>query len=381
MIGRSQARRCAALAAALAALLAACGEGEPERITAVGFVTFNSPVAPVGTGLPAAAVTATRYGTVQVEGDGSYTLVSDDSVVVEAEFRNLETLAGSASYSVWARTAAGTAAVSGEYVQVRITLTNPQPGVIVEEVDTITGPVQASGFRGGPASDVHRFRARLTGAAAAGDEPYLVLSIEGGASPGSPGNARPLWFALPEPFDPAAPDGDVDEDAGIITSSSSGAASFGWFDLASPGSSRTFAARGTGLLSVRKVGSDFVEVVADLEELSLPPVGYTYGAWLTDADETTAANAGPVTSPPPDRTPLDDADMVALGGPAPAPIVLPTGILDARTQVSRDQVGSHIGTFARYIVTLEPKLGESGRAPGAVLAAAIPERVVNAAGQ
>ena len=41
MIGRSQARRCAALAPALAAQLAASGEGEPERITAVGFVSFN----------------------------------------------------------------------------------------------------------------------------------------------------------------------------------------------------------------------------------------------------------------------------------------------------------------------------------------------------
>ncbi len=381
MIGRSQARRCAALAAALALSLAACDDGEPERITAVGFVTFNSPVGPAGTGLPAAAVTATRYGTVQVEENGSYTLVSDDSVVVEAEFSNLETLAGSATYAVWARTAGGTAAVSGEYVQIRITTTNPQPGVIVEEIDTITGPVQATGFRGGPASDVHRFRARLTGAEAAGAEPYLVLSIEGSASPGSPGNARPLWFALPAPFDPAAPDGDVDEATGVITSSSSGAARFGWFDLDAPASSRAFTARGTGLLSVRKVGGDFVEVVATLEELPLPPVGYTYGAWLTDADETTAANAGPVTSPPPDRTPLDDADMVAMGGAPPAPIVLPSGILDARTQVSRDQVGSHFGTFARYIITLEPKLGESGRAPGAVLTAVIPDKVVGAAGQ
>lgn len=144
---------------------------------------------------------------------------------------------------------------------------------------------------------------------------------------------------------------------------------------------KTSGNKATGLRSLRKVGADFVEVVADLEELSLPPVGYTYGAWLTDADETIATNAGQVTSPPPDRTPLDDADMVALGGAPPAPIVLPTGILDARTQVSRDQVGSHFGTFARYIVTLEPKLGEGGRAPGAVLTAAIPQRVVEAAGQ
>ena len=133
-------------------------------------------------------------------------------------------------------------------------------------------------------------------------------------------------------------------------------------------------------MSVRKVGEEFVEVVANLEELSLPPLGYTYGAWLIDADETVAANAGEVTSPPPDRTPLTEADLVALGLPAPAPIVLPTGILDARTQVSRDQVGSHFGAFARFIITLEPKAGESGRAPGVVLSAAIPERVV-AAGQ
>lgn len=364
---RWRGRGAAALAAAV--LLGACTDSG-EEITDVPFVTFNSAIAPVGTGLPTGAMAAVRYGTLT----GAGALASEDSLVLDLDLQNLETLAGNARYQLWLSTADGITELVGDYVQLRITVSSPAPGEFVEDTAIVSSEEATSTFAGGPATDIHHFSAVIpSGDARLGSAaPHVLISIEGAGGAAAPADARPLWAALPGPFDPEEPGGEVDGTS--VSAAEDGAVLFGRFDADDPAASRAFGASGTGLMSVRKEGGDFVSLIGQLEELPLPPVGYRYASWLvSDASEV---DAGAVTSPPPDPVPLDEADRVAIGGARPAPVVLPTGILDARTQVSREEAGSAFGAFQQYRITLEPKLGVEAQSPTVVLAAAIPEAVI-----
>lgn len=371
-MGRKLTAKSTTLLAALtaAAVLSSCEDA--AEVVATDFVAFSSVLSPGGAGLPSLTVDATRFGRVDEEG----ALLAEDSLTVLMEMRNLETLEGSARYAVWVRSGGEIAPATGDYRQLRITTTSPEPGQFITDTTVVTEAEAVSSFVGGPATDVHVFRLVLRPGdpALGGSEPLVFVSLEPSGSAAAPSEARPLWASLPAPFDPSEPEGEVED--GAISATESGPGTFGWLALPDPSASRPFVPAGGGQISVRRENGTFVDLQARLRELPLPPVGYRYVAWLAAASDTVMSGA--VTSPPPESVPLDEADLVRVGGARPAPEVLTTGIVEARTQVGREAIGREFGEFQTFILTLEPKLGQAGPAPSVVLSAPIPERVIGA---
>lgn len=339
-------------------------------IAAPDFIAFNSVLSPGGGGLPSLSVDATRFGRVDDEG----ALLAEDSLVTRLELLNLEPLEGGARYQLWVATDVGVAPLTGDYRQLRITTTSPAPGEFVTDTTVVAETQDVTGFAGGPATDVHVFEFTLDPGdpALSGASPMVFVSIEASGSAAAPSDARPLWASLPAPFDPGEPEGEIED--GVITTAATTEGRFGWLDLDDPAASRRFNPVGSGQISIRREDGEFVSLQARLRELPLPPVGYRYMTWLAASTDTVPA--GTVTSPPPESVSLADADLVLLGGPRPAPVVLTTGIVEARSQVSRDDVGRQFGAFDAFILTLEPKSGQAGPAPTIVLSAPIPERVI-----
>lgn len=272
-----------------------------------------------------------------------------DSLTVT--FNDLEALTDGAAYEAWLvnpNTGSAIPAV-GTYNRVELTMqidpvTGEPTGFTEEIVETV--PNTAS-FVGGNGDDGFRHQLIVSdNTLPAGDtlglHSYLVLTLAESPGGSSLPESQSFWFQFTDQNETPA---NFFDDQSIT----SGTTTFGRFDSADPSASIPYGADGGGLGGFR---GDILGV--SLSSISRPPVGYVYVGWLLRADGS-AARLPDITGPPPERVSLVNADVTMEPG-----LVTSKGILEANLRVDAAEQGIDFGEFTRFVLTLEPKSGESG---------------------
>jgi hypothetical protein len=303
-------------------------DGSPDYSKPVARLQFGTDLSPLGGPInnaygpfPTAALSVGELAL------GKGGVSRPDSVTLELE--NLKQLSGSAAYQVWAVLDDGSAqALSFTYVS--------------PAGDTT---VAANSFGGG--EGVHEVTLEYPDNAT-----HIVVSIESSAGAGSPSAAQILWAPGLQGAGQAK-----SLDLPVL---------FGTF-----GEQRVWSisGRGTGGL----FGNEFRE---RYEHLPRPPVGYKYVGWLSSGDTLFVRLPDETfTSPPPEYTPLTDADVDLTV----SEVVQPLEILESFTRICvREATAGCQGpydlkAFDTFFLTLEPKSGMPDMpAPTKVLEALLP---------
>ncbi len=231
-------------------------------------------------------------------------------------------------------------------------------GDVVIEYETVTTANGTAAVPGAGGGGVFRHTFRTSDALLNGDSihryTHLLVSIENGPGAGRPSAEIPLWRQF---ADKRGTDSNYFDDAFLP-----GTIAFGTFRLdALP---YIYEPRGTAKADFH--GGN-LRIVA--EQLSRPPVGYYYAAWLVNESTGALAYLGPLTSPPPGSKSLFDADV-----DSGLPGVTADGIVRAAVTVSESSIGGKFYDFNTIRVTLEPK-ASPGKvpAPTIILAGPVPD--------
>lgn len=271
-----------------------------------------------------------------------------DSLTVT--FNDLEALTGGV-YEAWLVNPATGSAIPavGTYNRIELTaeidpVTGEPTGFSEEIVETV--PNTAS-FVGGNSGDGFRHQLIVSdNTLPAGDtlglHGYLVLTLTETPGGADLPDAQSYWFQFTDQNETPA---NFFDDRFIRT----GTTTFGRFDLANPSASLPYGADGGGLGGFR---GDVLSV--DLTSISRPPVGYVYVGWLVRPDGS-AVRLPDITGPPPEHVSLVNADVTIEPG-----VVTPKGILEANLRLDASEQGIDFSEFTRFVLTLEPKLGEPG---------------------
>jgi hypothetical protein len=269
-------------------------------------------------------------------------------VSMEFDLRNLEPLAGGATYELWLLDAAsGTKlAASADYFRVTTLFEENEFGERVAVERPSPDTVRTGGFAGLAATNVrHTFRMANTmlGAERMRNYTHLVLAEPGGSSLDRPA----LWVNLRG--EPVA------------------TFRFGAFNAADPAASRRFEVDGAadGSLWDDQLGMQF-------RRLRRPPPGYFYEVWVVDAAGA-ARSLGPITTPAPALAPLVDADLSVLEN------MTETQIIRAAKHLVLE--GANAFDLAQYDLirlTLEAKRGDSAMSPTIILQGPVPEALKKA---
>lgn len=287
---------------------------------------------------------------------------------VSVTFNRLEALAGGALYEAWLvnpLTGSMVPAV-GTYNRIKIIAErDPITGDIIATRDSVVETISATAsFLGGDQEDGFRHELIFSDATVApetlGVHSHLMLTVDGTPGDMTPSDARPFWITITNQNGTAT---NFFDD--VINSS--GGTNFGTFNVTNAAASRTYSAQGIGLGGVR---DDILSV--DLENLSRPPVGYQYVAWLVP-DSGAAVQLPEITGPPPQRVSLADADTDLVPG-----LVTTTGILQANFRAVESDLGAgfDFSGFPTFMVTLEPKAGDPALGSLPAIVGPIPPQVL-----
>ncbi|HEX7090332.1 MAG TPA: DUF1659 domain-containing protein [Longimicrobiales bacterium] len=265
---------------------------------------------------------------------------------------SLAPLAGT-EYSLWlfdSRTG-NLAAATADYTRIlRVQTGVDDEGNPIYEDDP-QPTVRTATFNAGAADERHHFvlNSETLDGVATGDYTHVLIAL--GTS--EPTGAVPLWV----PYLDDGGTADPADDALV-----QGPVGFGTLDLAAPRNPRLFQATGgaKGSFWADRLGIAF-------QNLRRPPVGYYYALWLV-AEDGTALELGPLTTPPPDLASLRDADVDDSFD-----VVTAGEILEAGFYIDAADVGQPWTAFQSLRVTLQPKVGAQGIAPHIVLSGPLPE--------
>lgn len=334
-----------------AGVLSACFGERTSVLDPVSPPSYNLRFAVANLGIP--------RGTVALS---VFTVPAADSAVV-VTLQGLKALSG-AFYKVWLMDSLGA------------TFTPAAGRVIVTQVDTVQGSLGDSavtttdtttlgtqiavrGGDGGTAYTIRILKSQQGSNPRAGAFHQVLVSIETDSLATTPGTARALWRRYRAP-------------------GATGAVSFGNFN-SDAALVYGFVAAGSGLAGFR-----VDEVQADLGQLSRPPIGYYYRAWLvvtTGTQVTSTTGVGGLTAPyPRNSVSLDESDVSQVDE-----TVLPQAIRTARVRalagdlgLQPDSTGYHwFKVFTQFAITLEPKAGGASMGPSVVLQGALPDIVRN----
>jgi hypothetical protein len=215
------------------------------------------------------------------------------------------------------------------------------------ECDSHALPPPPSRVAAGPLQDGFRHQLIISDHTLPADDTrglynYLVLTLTESPGGSSLPEAQSFWFQFTDQNETPA---NFFDDRFIRT----GATIFGRFDFADPSASIPYGADGGGLGGFR---GDILSV--DLSSISRPPVGYVYVGWLVRPDGS-AVRLADITGPPPERVSLVNADVTVEPG-----LVTSNGILEANLRIDASEQGIDFSEFTRFVLTLEPKVGEPG---------------------
>jgi hypothetical protein len=285
---------------------------------------------------------------------------TDDSAVV-VTLSGLKQLSGGAVYKVWLADTLGTTLVPASGV---ITVTDTDTledsqgnDSVATTVDsTILGPTaELPGGDGGTSYNVRVLQSAMGGANPRSQH-FVVVTIESSAGATTPSTTQFLWRRFRTP-------------------GSAGGLSFGNFRPT--GTNFVFASAGTATGTFRED-----EFQSELNQLSRPPVGFRYRAYMVTMDGNLVAadyDLGGLTAPyPRDNVSLDDADITQVDE-----VVLPTSIYRARISRLAGDAGVPAGTTGPFglidvvVISLEPKNGVGGLGPTWILTGTVPEIVTD----
>lgn len=293
-------------------------------------------------------------------------------------FDQLEALTGGALYEAWLvnPTTGLMRLATGRYNLLKIIAErDPITGEITSTRDSLVDSIPGtSSFVGGNTEDGFRHQLVLSDAALAGGPEdslgfytHLFLTIDQSPGDATVSPIRPFWFQYTDQG--GTPTDFFDDDFTVVCDTvdctDQEPSDFGVFDPGNPAASRSYSAQGIGLGGVR---DDVLSV--DLDNLSRPPVGYQYVAWLVPGSGA-AFRLPDITGPPPERLSLVDSDVEFVEG-----LVTPTGILEANFRVVASDLGIVFSDFVNFMITLEPKAGEPSKGPLDVILGPLPARVV-----
>lgn len=286
-------------------------------------------------------------------------------------YTGLEELVGGAVYEAWLvnpGTGASIPAV-GTYNLIQIVPEfDPITGVVVATHDSLIEEATVTGtasFAGG--FQEYGFRHRLTvsdGTLPGGAEDtvgfytHLVLTLTSSAGGTALPSTRAFWFHYTDQND--TPDDYADDSFWM-----SGSTSFGNFDATDPTLSRPYSGQGQGTGGFRED-----ELVVEMLRLSRPPVGYQLVGWLIDKDGA-VYRLPDVTGPPPERLSLVNADVEDV-----PELTTRNGILEANFRALEGTLGVVWSDMRIFLLTLEPKLGNTGIGPILVQVGAVPPPII-----
>lgn len=331
-------------------------------------------------GAPAYGIRLNSSGSNLPRGTVTYFVRSGMRDSIQLQLQGLDSLAGTARYTLWVRDSAGT---GFQRFAARITMTTVDTAVNAQgdpfEVRTTTTFANTSSFSNGGPNRTFRIDGPTPAGFAAGARPGLVLlTIEESAMATAPNPfRRPLWATRTAFTAPTA-----------TTVANAGQVRFGFWSV-SPDSLYEYP---VGPQRGRALFRGNVLFVND-SSLPRPPRGYFYATYLVKRDDNNqpidTIYLGPQTAPPPRRDiSLRDADSVIVDPTIQTPgftNIRSPQIIAAAARASADTVaGIDVNVpfrgVADVLVTLELKnykVDEARLGPAIVLRADVPTIVRN----